>query len=139
MLSKIVNNIPNKGLHKDISNNIQRDEETENIKEDRAEEERSSPRSLNLSPSEDQIIQQSSPKQFRPPPGLEDSQPSIENLFNASFSNASSCDYQSILSPTLPISPTQTQNVTDLSDLLSRIGLQRYITAFQEQEVIFKF
>ena len=31
ILSKTVNNIQNKGLHKDISNNIQRDDETENI------------------------------------------------------------------------------------------------------------
>ena len=31
ILSKTVNNIPNKGLHKDISNNMQRDDETKNI------------------------------------------------------------------------------------------------------------
>ena len=31
ILSKTVSNIPNKGLHKDISNNMQRDDETKNI------------------------------------------------------------------------------------------------------------
>lgn len=68
----------------------------------------------------------------RPPPGLEDSHPSIDNslLLNNNY------DYGSMLSPPdHHMSHNAYANVKCMSDLFAMLGLEQYIDAFDKEEV----
>ncbi|XP_065653846.1 protein bicaudal C homolog 1-like isoform X2 [Hydra vulgaris] len=67
----------------------------------------------------------------RPPPGLEDSHPSLENLilFNDSH------DYSSMMPSISGKSAFSCLNVKSIGELFSKLGLEQYTEAFQKEEV----